>query len=163
MRISAMRSATRGTRDARGAMKMRAFSTALCLMLLVASSSALACSCLRTDSDESRFRQAKHVFTARITGATEVKDGQGARIEAKFSVSEVFKGQPHKLEQLWSHIPFGHDSNSCAVVFSVGEHYVFLVDDDGLVDYCSGSKRYNPALEKSAVEALRALASAKAR
>lgn len=143
-------------------MNMRDFSTALCLMLIMASSPALACSCFRTDTDKSRFQQAKHVFTARITGAREVRDRNGARIEATFSVTEVLKGQPKTLKQLWSHIPFGDNSNSCAVVFSVGEHYVLLVDDDGLVDYCSGSKQYNPASEESAVETLRALARAKA-
>lgn len=139
-------------------MKIKVLSTALILVLVIASSKAVACSCLRTATDRSRFEQAGHVFTARITSAREVKDPQGAHIEATFSVTEVLKGQPKTLRRLWSHIPFGPGSNSCAVVFSVGEHYILLVDDDGLVEYCSGSKRYNPALEQADVEALRTLA-----
>src|SRR5262245_875365 len=128
---------------------MRILSTALFLILVMASSSGLACSCFRTDTDKSRFDEAKHVFTARITSAREVKDRQGGHIEATFSTTEILKGQPKSLKQLWSYVPFGEGSDSCAVVFSVGEHYILFVGDDGLVDYCSGSKRYNPALEKS--------------
>jgi len=141
---------------------MRILSTALFLILAMASAPGVACSCFRTDTDKSRFDKAKHVFTARITGAREVRDRDGAHIEATFSTTEVLKGRPKSLKQLWSHIPFGEGSNSCAVVFSVGEHYVLFVGDDGLIDYCSGSKQYNPALEKSTVEALRAIANAKA-
>lgn len=100
---------------------MRIFSTALFLILVIASSPGLACSCFRTDTDKSRFEKAMHVFTARITGAREVRDRQGAHIEAAFSTAEVLKGQPKSLKQLWSHVPFGEGSNSCAVVFSVGE------------------------------------------
>ena len=135
---------------------------ALCLMIAVVCPSALACSCLRTDTEESRFQRATHVFTARVTGAREVRDRLGPRVEAAFSVTEVLKGQPAKLRRLWSHIPFGDDSDSCAVAFTIGEHYIFLVGADGLVDYCSGSRQYNPALEKSAVEVLRALSRARA-
>lgn len=138
--------------------KIKILSTALTLMLVMASSTAVACSCFRTATDRSRFEQAGHVFTARITSAREVKDRQGVHVEATFSVTEVLKGQPKTLNRLWSHKPFGQGSNSCAVVFSVGEHYILLVDDDGLVEYCSGSKRYNPALEQADVEVLRAIA-----
>jgi hypothetical protein len=127
-----------------------------------ASAIALSCSCFRTDTDKSRFNQAAHVFSARVTGAKEVRDRKGARVEATFLVTEIFKGQPDKLSHVWSYIPFGTDSNSCAVAFTVGENYVFLLGNDGLVQYCSGSKQYNPALEKSVIETLRVLSRAKA-
>jgi hypothetical protein len=122
---------------------------------------ALACSCFRTDTDESRFRQATHVFTARVTEAKEIRDGERSRVEATVSITETFKGQPNKLPRLWSYIPFGKDSNSCAVAFTVGENYVFLIGDDGRVEYCSGSRQYNPALEKPFVENLRVLSRGK--
>ena len=98
-----------------------------------------------------------------MTGATEIRDRLRPRVEATFAVTEEFKGNASKLARLWSYIPFGEDSDSCAVAFTVGEHYVFLVGDDGLVQYCSGSKQYNPALEKSAVDDLRILSRGRAR
>lgn len=134
---------------------------AFILIGVFASASALSCSCFRTATDESRFDKATHVFTARVTSAKEVGDSSGPRVEATFAVTEVFKGKPRRLTRIWSYLPFGADSDSCAVAFTVGEHYVFLIGDDGLVQYCSGSKRYNPALEESVAEALRVFARAK--
>ena len=122
----------------------------------------LACSCLRTDTDRIRFDRASYVFSARITGARELRDSSNPRIESSFAVGEVIKGDPSRLARLWSYLPFGPESNSCAISFTVGQSYIFLVSEDGLVHYCSGSRRYNPALEAHLVSTLRDLAQKKA-
>jgi hypothetical protein len=130
---------------------------AITLVGVLASANVLACSCSRTDTDESRYTQARHVFTARVTAAKEVRSRGRPRVEVTVAVTEVFKGQPSKLARIWSHMPSGADSSACAVAFTVGEQYVLLLADDGLVQLCSGSKRYDPASEQAIVEGLRAL------
>ena len=126
-------------------------------LLLVTGFNAHACKCLKLEGFAPLFKNATHVFSARITSAKEIMVGSEPMIEAEFSLTEVFKGAPEKLRALNSFSLSGPKSNSCAVPFTTGADYIIFAGNNGLVEYCSGSREYNRLLDASLVEQLREL------
>jgi hypothetical protein len=142
-------------------MLCRVATMSLLLSGILVAQTAFGCSCVLNNNDAATVAAADYVFVARLVSAREVREGS-PRIEASFVPLDVVKGNPKTLPQIWTYIPFGPDSNSCAVSFAVGEHYVLIIASDGLVHHCSRSRRFNPALDTELLRTLHELVRTKA-
>jgi len=115
----------------------------LLLLILGMFGRAEACSCA-TSSREDGFRNAEHVFIARIESVRHVQQSPGRLIDATgrrvypqmatFSLVERFKGDPKQVTALRT----GYGGGDCGVPLIVGFEYMVLVEDDGIVSMCKG-------------------------
>jgi hypothetical protein len=104
--------------------------------------SVLACTCPKQTVQE-KFAASKHVFLARVTRIEEIKTPlnvlwpTGTR--GFFEVTESFKGDSTTI----SSVQTGHGGGDCGVPLAIGGMYLFFANDQGTIDLCSGSTRFD--------------------
>ena len=103
---------------------------------------ATACSCPAITL-EAALDAATNVFVARVTSVravpppappAEMKWEDTLVQHARFTVVETYKGRPARIAELRS----GYGHGDCGVALVVGMDYLVLVENDGIVNYCSG-------------------------
>jgi hypothetical protein len=112
------------------------FLVAAGLLSLMLVGHAVACQCLGLSIEE-QIDRAAHVFRGRITSADWVRSGpEGTgRVNAKFEVIAVLKGDPTRLEGLSTATGPG----DCGVPIIVGMEYVFFLGANGETSSCNGT------------------------
>jgi hypothetical protein len=91
-----------------------------------------ACTCIGI-TPEKALQRATHVFIARVTSVSEVTEKDSSHIQAKFQVTEIFKGDPTRLPYLRSgSSPY----TSCTHEFKVDETRLYFTNDNGFVGSC---------------------------
>ena len=115
------------------------FRCSLAVVLFAAPMGVSACSC-KDMRNSDLWMRAQHVFLARMGAVQDMPVPYAPASRASFEVLETFKGQAQGLPALWADA--ADSRSSCAIPLVPGETYVILVQDDGDLHRCTGSKMY---------------------
>ena len=139
---------------------MKELSLITTAILMFATGSALACSCMKTELG-AKYNEASMVFLGHITIAKEitndpeVKKSKSANyIEATYKVIEVFKGKPVDGGSIIDGVYTG---GSCAVGMLPGVDYIIFNNANNSVSICNGTKFYNSVKDVELINKLRVL------
>ncbi len=118
----------------------------LVLATLVFSHAAVACDCVPI-TDDAAFAKAQSVFLATVTEAELIEPAR--KVRARFTVLEIFKGDPTYVKALESHDP----SSDCAVRITIGARYLIFAgpEEVALLGDCGPgySRHFNAAKEST--------------
>ena len=126
--------------------------TAILLFLIVAPSFSFACSCNQS-SDEEAFEKSQLVILVKITETKLVSGDQlGDLVQAKFEVTEKFKGGAIKLNLLQSTV-----TSTCSTALVAGHQYLIYSNNDAIknVNACNRSRWINTTREKDLLDVYR--------
>ncbi len=130
-------------------MKMK---TVILLFLVVTPSFGFACSCSQS-SDEEAFEKSQLVILVKITETKLVLGDQlGDLVQAKFEVTEKFKGDVIRLNLLQSTA-----TSTCSTALVAGHQYLIYSNNDTIknINACNKSRWINTTREKGLLDVYR--------